>query len=1047
MNKTLKKFIRIMALSVFLIIVSIFLINMNGKGFKDRNLSLYKENYYERLNKNTFNKESFEFLPSLGSNTTSDFLVPGKEEGPSYQQLGWWSDLLESIWDGFSNIWKEVQEDFKDWFTKKALELFEGLVTGFFDGEFNVREVPVIGDEHSYSKQKELIEKEIKIRERELKKIPELQRELRKELDELRADIGKIKDRKEREEAYKLLDEEMWKYDKQIRDLTNQLNHQLNQLYKQLEYVNKQIEKENEYPGNRPPYYEPPEDKPGLLEPDYELVNSYKYINGSVNDYTTRELGLDLKCGDEVYVTLCEKGNRRDKQCEIDVINNQRIRRSYIPNSIISNNKPSARECGESKSYAGLAGARYYEKGSDIPRTIPCGDEVKLVGSINQVCQHDERTITNGKYSSDRQFCEASLRGRTIYVQWGDLTDRPPSESACSKNECVPERPLKNQKNDKPIRKTVCYQYDRGDVVPLAEDEYSIFTCASGYKREMKEIIANNTCKTDQRYPNNTCVKEFEYKCVFSERPIVSGHGSYVGPNHYGTLKIFGIDNKRQKGLEGYQIYRGIHPTTNSYWKRFDNNSYEAEMDATVGIYFATVMTVDKIMSYPITLSIQDQDISTTANINISDADGSINYPFKSIEPDITLGNAYDVKSSDYALLSNKSKLLNHSVFANGFDIVKNGYELDVDADKITIFATLTDEDSSYVDGYGPRTISLNYGRNVALVRIVNKEGKERAYTFVINKTDARNNYNVITNISTSVGELVFDPYISDYTVKVPKDTKKVDVNATLVNFTTAFVKNYEPREVVLKDDITTTEIKTISDAGIVRSYVLTFIKEGTDTEKDLKNSVNLSSLTVTDANLRFNKNTTSYSIAVGYEVTSLEVSAFPESENATVKMPKHIPLQPGPNNLEIIVTNGLRKKVYNIFINRKEENLGISNNTNLKTLTVKDYNLNFKPDVYDYKIRIKQEKTLLFTATAEDERSEVYMYGNNDLTAYSTVRIKVIAEDGSDSLYSVDIVKDLFDKDFEKTAAIIGGIIIVVGAILIVVIRKRKNKKSYIEN
>ena len=105
-----------------------------------------------------------------------------------------------------------------------------------------------------------------------------------------------------------------------------------------------------------------------------------------------------------------------------------------------------------------------------------------------------------------------------------------------------------------------------------------------------------------------------------------------------------------------------------------------------------------------------------------------------------------------------------------------------------------------------------------------------------------------------------------------------------------------------------------------------------------------------------------------------------------------------------------------------------------------------FDPDESYYKVKIKREKTLLLTATPASNRSLVYMEGNNDLTAFSTVRVKVIAENGETGLYSIDIVKDLYNAKFETTAAIIGVLIVVGSIILFTINKRRKSLKEYIE-
>ena len=114
--------------------------------------------------------------------------------------------------------------------------------------------------------------------------------------------------------------------------------------------------------------------------------------------------------------------------------------------------------------------------------------------------------------------------------------------------------------------------------------------------------------------------------------------------------------------------------------------------------------------------------------------------------------------------------------------------------------------------------------------------------------------------------------------------------------------------------------------------------------------------------------------------------------------------------------------------------------------LSVKNYNIDFNPDILDYVVKIKREKSLLITASPESNRADVYMVGNNDLTGFSTIRVKVIAENGLTNIYSIDIQKDPYNKTIELIAAVAGGLIFVGTAIIIVIRRKRKKMKEYLE-
>ena len=73
-------------------------------------------------------------------------------------------------------------------------------------------------------------------------------------------------------------------------------------------------------------------------------------------------------------------------------------------------------------------------------------------------------------------------------------------------------------------------------------------------------------------------------------------------------------------------------------------------------------------------------------------------------------------------------------------------------------------------------------------------------------------------------------------------------------------------------------------------------------------------------------------------------------------------------------------------------------------------------------------------------------MYGNNDLTGFSTVRVKVIAENGLTNIYSIDIEKATYNKTVEIISAAI--VIIVVSSLSVYLITKnrKKTKKEYLE-
>ena len=631
--------------------------------------------------------------------------------------------------------------------------------------------------------------------------------------------------------------------------------------------------------------------------------------------------------------------------------------------------------------------------------------------------------------------------GATVYLYRTSLYgEQSVAKSKCSNNTCKNSEPQKDVKTT--VEVTICgsrnSKSEGFDFDGVTTE--SLVTCAAGYKRGQDNVLDQTACDTasDSLY----CTNLIKVTCSQSVKPYIALSGSVADTNGKGSLSLEGTDNG--SGITGYFISTGESPTKESNWTPFDKQNdkkYTSTItNQDVGTYFAWDMSKDDNISYPVMARIFSKDITTTAtDLTLTDGEGNNISPVPA-DGDTT-GYEETVSESGYVRLSNTLK--NDSVLA-AFDPFTTGYSITVNSNKIAVYATLTSTDSSYVAGYEPRTVDLNYGRNVILIKIQNKKGHIRTYTIIANRPDDRELTNTLKDLTVSVGSISFDSYVSDYNIEVPKNTNEVTINGTLTSTKATFVEGYEPRKVTLDNDVTSAVVKVKGESGNVRSYVLTFVKSGASTKETATNSTYLSSLAVAGTYLRFDKKTFNYSITVGYETVTLPVYAFGESSKATVTIEGNLNLAVGNNTISITVTNNGKTRLYTITVIRKEDGLGVSDDTTLGTLTVQGYNINFKSDVLDYVIKIKHEKTLVITATPNSNRSDVYMYGNNDLTGFSTVRIKVIAEDGDTKIYSIDIRKDAYNKTIEITAAIIGGVIIIGATIIIVIRRKKKKMKDY---
>lgn len=726
--------------------------------------------------------------------------------------------------------------------------------------------------------------------------------------------------------------------------------------------------------------------------------------------------GDTIYCGDKLYVSSCDSNG---KYCDVtringvDVKSTTKVYKDKISGMLVSGS------CN-AKIYL-IDGTKSYTSNqiSQVKSTFNCGHEISISSSLGDLCN-------NG-------ICRIPIYGEDHYIMQNSILQYKPT---CEqKVTCTDSAVVNDLKGNTTIK--VCYTLKNGLYIESnGKSLDSRVKCATNYTKA--NILKENTCADGKQ---SSCYKTYDVTCSYTQRPSVSSTGSIVRNDGYGTL-TFNVTDNGNHGIAGYFISNGNEPTVNSVWEKFDAGSLTGRENLAAGTYFVYAMNKKERISFPSMSKIYDADISTTLKeFQIKSPDGEI-FTANPLDDGKVAYNS-NIVDRQYVMLSNALK--NDSVLA-AFDSLKTAYELNVNKNKIAIYATLTSSDASYVDGYEPRTIDLDYGRNVELIKIVNKKGKERTYTFIINRVDDRENNNLLKDITLSVGDIEFNPYVSDYNVKVPTDTKSVSINGTLENVKATFVKGYEPRTITLNDDQTSAVLKTISEAGIVRSYVITFIKDDSVTNKP-ENSVYVSSLSIPGTNLVFDRDTYSYTVSVGYEIEELPVFAFAESENATVDIKGASRFKVGTNVIEIIVKNNSKTKIYTIYVIRKESGLTVGDNTTLETLTVKDYDIDFNPNVLDYNVKIKREKTLLITATPQDNRSEVYMYGNNDLNAFSSVRIKVIAENGNTKVYSLNIEKDVFNQKLEVILASAGVLILIGASIIIVIRRKNKKMKEYMED
>lgn len=356
------------------------------------------------------------------------------------------------------------------------------------------------------------------------------------------------------------------------------------------------------------------------------------------------------------------------------------------------------------------------------------------------------------------------------------------------------------------------------------------------------------------------------------------------------------------------------------------------------------------------------------------------------------------VKSNVNTLSSLKVKEGN---YLSNFDSNKSEYSFNYDKKSITFTGTLTDS-SAKVNGL--KSYDLKYGNNVINIEVISESGIRRVYKINVNRLDNRDKTNTLDTLIITDYKLSpeFNKNTTSYKLSVPSTTSKITVNSTLTSNKSSYVSGYGNRTVDLKYGKNTILIKVKSESEVEKSYEIIVTRE------DNRSSNNyLKELSVSSGEFKFNKKTTEYALTVKNEVESINVSGSTEDNKSKVTGFGNYKLKEGVNTINVKVTaeNGSSKN-YVLKVTRIVKSNTVVPNNYLKSLSIKNYQINFDKDIVLYNITIENEKSLEFTYETESKDSSVIINGNENLKNGSVITLIVTAVDGSTREYKFNISK-----------------------------------------
>lgn len=328
------------------------------------------------------------------------------------------------------------------------------------------------------------------------------------------------------------------------------------------------------------------------------------------------------------------------------------------------------------------------------------------------------------------------------------------------------------------------------------------------------------------------------------------------------------------------------------------------------------------------------------------------------------------------------------------------------------------------------------------LVCMILSATRVNAISFSCPKTSVTAGTDLTCNITIEEGDdavqvsssLTIKNVTGDMNTKYAK-TASFATNGTVVFKTDGLAGDYK----ILAEDVSSSYTNTVT---VHISEATTTTKTTTTTTKPKSDNNYLSSITIDGKEIEnFSKNTTKYFVDVDNSVKKVTIKAKQEDETAEVTID-------GPNNLAIgdneytisVTSENESTKYYKIIITRADEEE--SSSTEIKSIKIKGYNLNFDKTSKTFHLNIKPEDTQLdITVKLKDENASYEIEDNDNLQDGSVIKIIVTAEDETTDTYRIIVSK----KSSNILPIIIGSVsaLLIIIVIILIVINNKKKKNN----
>lgn len=215
----------------------------------------------------------------------------------------------------------------------------------------------------------------------------------------------------------------------------------------------------------------------------------------------------------------------------------------------------------------------------------------------------------------------------------------------------------------------------------------------------------------------------------------------------------------------------------------------------------------------------------------------------------------------------------------------------------------------------------------------------------------------------------------------------------------------YIPKKPTTKPTTSNRRTSTTKKRNTTRPNITKTTTTTTTTTIPVKDSnAFLKNLTIKGYNINFYKEQLTYEIVIDKSVNKVDVEYETESDKAVANVRNNDPISIiNPIIITVTAEDGSIKD-YTINLTYK----ALSNNINVKNLTIEKYDIDFDNNKQNYDVVVNQEtKSLNFNIELEDENAKYEIQDNNDLVNGSVIKIRVIAENLTETTYNFNIIKE----------------------------------------